>query len=415
MYQSKKTPLVICNHMEHPTGVYGCFRCIDTELLKILSSMTDKNEVEVFSVTTKLEGGRHNIVKGDKVPNAKLFFNFLHEKNICFKIFFTEDAFIKEYNNIKILKTIPIVINEDGREQAVAVGEQAVAVGEQAVAVGEQAVAVGEEQGEQPNFLQKFTTYYEYPYRDAAGLQQSCAFILEFLDNVDILEKGFPLGSKRISTKKLYIVLNKFCNNEMTREQQLYPKFKGEILDALKILNSYGYRHADTHLKNVVDCGKSQPQYKLIDFGNMEKISIDLQKYYKHANSDKSFFTRQIDKVVDEKFKEEWPRIQAQQKAAAEAEAAAAKAQAAAEAQAARAQTLALGNDVSLSRPTLNPHGSEDRKQQFARRLRKNLHNLGGDDIYTGGGKRTKKRKQKRSTNKKRRINKKRGRMSKRR
>jgi hypothetical protein len=51
--------------------------------------------------------------------------------------------------------------------------------------------------------------------------------------------------------------------------------------------------------------------------------------------------------------------------------------------------------------------GSEDR-QQFARRSR-----INPDDL--GGGKRTKKRKQKRSTNKKRRIHKKRGRMSKRR
>jgi hypothetical protein len=61
-----------------------------------------------------------------------------------------------------------------------------------------------------------------------------------------------------------------------------------------------------------------------------------------------------------------------------------------------------LGHDVSdeLSQPKLNDPGSEDRKQ-FARRSR--------------GGKRTKKRKQKRSTNKKRRIHKKCGRMSKRR
>ena len=84
----------------------------------------------------------------------------------------------------------------------------------------------------------------------------------------------------------------------------------------------------------------------------------------------------------------------------------------------AAAQADDLGHDVTdvtneLSRLRLK-EGNEDR-QQFARRLRKNLHNLGGDDIYTGGGKRTKKRKQKRSTNKKRRIHKKRGRMSKRR
>jgi len=202
---SGDAPLVICE-LKHPMGAYGCFRCIDSELLQKLSSMFDKNKVEVFSVTAGSQGA---ISKSDKL-NSMIFFTFLHENNICFKIFYTEAAFIEEYANVKILETIP------------------------SVEAGEQAV------GEQPNFLQKFTTYYEYPYRDAAGLQQSCAFILEFLDNVDILEKGFfPLGSKRISTKKLYIVLNKFCNNEMTREQQLDPKFKGEILDALKILNSY--------------------------------------------------------------------------------------------------------------------------------------------------------------------------------
>ena len=73
MYQSKKTPLIICNHEEHPTGAYGCFRCIDPELLQNLSFMVDKNEVEVFSVITA-DG---HIFKGDK-PDAKSFFNFLH-------------------------------------------------------------------------------------------------------------------------------------------------------------------------------------------------------------------------------------------------------------------------------------------------------------------------------------------------
>jgi len=51
MFKSKKTPLVICNHENHPTGLYGCFRCIYPELLQNLSSMIDKNEVEGFSVT----------------------------------------------------------------------------------------------------------------------------------------------------------------------------------------------------------------------------------------------------------------------------------------------------------------------------------------------------------------------------
>jgi hypothetical protein len=52
MHQSKNTtPLVICNHRKHPTGDFGCFRCIDDELLQNLLSMIDKNKVEVFSVT----------------------------------------------------------------------------------------------------------------------------------------------------------------------------------------------------------------------------------------------------------------------------------------------------------------------------------------------------------------------------
>lgn len=319
MHQSKNTtPLVICNHSEHPTGSYGCFRCIDHQLLQNLLSMTDKNKVEVFSVTTRDRIFKGHKVSGHKIPetDAKLFFNFLHENNICFKTFFTEEAFIEEYNNVQILKTIPTVINEYGREQALAVGEQAVAVGEQAVAVGEQ-----------PNFLQKFTTYYEYPYYDAAGRpQQSCAFILEFLDNVEILQQEYGWGgTKRISIKTLYILLNKFCNNKMTIEQQLDPKFKSEILDALKILNSYGYRHADTHLENVVDCGSSsQPQYKLIDFGKMEKMP---ERYYL---SDEDVFTKNI----DDKEWEAWAAQAAKKRAAAEANAAA-KAKAAAEANAA--------------------------------------------------------------------------------
>ncbi len=47
MHQSKNTtPLVICNHKDHPTGSYGCFRWIDRELLQNLLSMIDKNKVE---------------------------------------------------------------------------------------------------------------------------------------------------------------------------------------------------------------------------------------------------------------------------------------------------------------------------------------------------------------------------------
>jgi hypothetical protein len=90
--------------------------------------------------------------------------------------------------------------------------------------------------------------------------------MLDFKDYVKIVQR-----SKQIFvTKRIYIILNKFCNNNLTREQKLSEKFNDEILDALKILNSHGYQHADPHFGNVVDCGESSiPQYKLIDFGNM--------------------------------------------------------------------------------------------------------------------------------------------------
>lgn len=40
--------LVICDYEHHPTGKYGCFRCIDEELLEKLLSMASENKVEVF-------------------------------------------------------------------------------------------------------------------------------------------------------------------------------------------------------------------------------------------------------------------------------------------------------------------------------------------------------------------------------
>jgi hypothetical protein len=44
-------PLVICNYKnpDNPTGMYGCFRCIDDELLARLLSMVAENKVKVFS------------------------------------------------------------------------------------------------------------------------------------------------------------------------------------------------------------------------------------------------------------------------------------------------------------------------------------------------------------------------------
>lgn len=46
-------PLVICDYQnpDHPTGKYGCFRCIDEELLEKLLSMASENKVKVFSVS----------------------------------------------------------------------------------------------------------------------------------------------------------------------------------------------------------------------------------------------------------------------------------------------------------------------------------------------------------------------------
>jgi hypothetical protein len=255
---SGDAPLVICE-LKHPMGAYGCFRCIDSELLQKLSSMFDKNKVEVFSVTVGSQGA---ISKSDKL-NSMIFFTFLHENNICFKIFFTEAAFVEEYVNVKILETIP------------------------SVEAGEQAVV-----GEQPNFLQKFTTYYEYQYETAAGAQKNFAFALEFTDNIEMLKIERSGGVKRISTKRIYIVLNKFCNNKLTMEQKTSKKLYDEILGALEILNSHGYGHYDAHLGNVVDCGElSEPQYKLIDFGNMRPT----MQYYKNAHSDKLFFETRIE------------------------------------------------------------------------------------------------------------------------
>jgi hypothetical protein len=75
-------------------------------------------------------------------------------------------------------------------------------------------------------------------------------------------------------------------------EQKTNKKLHDEILGALEILNSHGYGHYDAHLGNVVDCGElSEPQYKLIDFGNMRPT----MQYYKNAHSDKLFFEARIE------------------------------------------------------------------------------------------------------------------------
>lgn len=328
-------PLVICDYKnrDHPTGMYGCFRCIDKELLERLLSMVDENKVKVFSApvipidmqkTEKKIKEYLDIYIGDETtkPDSKLFFKFLYENKICFKIFFTSPAFIKEYENIKILKTIPSV-------EAV-VGEQAV------VEVGEQAVVEVEEQ---PNFLQKFTTYYEYEYETTDGIQRSCAFMLDFTDSVKIVQK-----SNQIVTKRIYIILNKFCNNDLTKEQKLSKKFNDEILHALKILNSHGYEHADSHLGNIVDCGESSiPQYKLIDFGNMRKP-------YDGSVSDISKFIIAKQPLEDEKYLEDFYK----ERAAKAAEEAAAKAAAkAAEEAAAEAAKKRVADEIAAKKAKL--------------------------------------------------------------
>ena len=238
----QEEPLVICDYQLHPKGMSGCFRCIDEELLERLLSMVDENKVKVFPVP---------VISPVKVDSA-IFFRFLHDNNICFKIFFNESDIITEYKNVEILKTIPSVEAES--KQAVVEGQGVVEV------------------EEQPNFLQKFTTYYEYEYEadDGSVMGKSCAFMLEFTDNVKILQSE----GRKIVTNQIYIILNKLCNSKITTDQIISEKFYIDITNALKILNGNGYEHGDIRFNNIVDCGNfSIPQYKLIDFGLMRKVN----------------------------------------------------------------------------------------------------------------------------------------------
>ena len=278
-------PLVICDHQnpDHPKGAFGCFRCIDEDLLKILLSMVHENKVKVFpapviSIDIKETEKEEYLASYNGDGSTRLdpeeFFIFLHKNNICFKIFFTLAAFIEEHNNVEILKTIPSV-------EAV-VGDQAVV--DEPADVDEQA-GVGLE--EQPNFLKKFTTYYEYEYKTTDGIQRSCAFMLEFTNSVKILQ----IYNNQVVNKRIYIILNKFCNNKLTREQKLSEQFTSEIHRALIILNSHGYMHGDPKLDNIVECKESSiNQYKLIDFGFMRKISkgntFDIRLFYEHLLSE---------------------------------------------------------------------------------------------------------------------------------
>ena len=252
-------PLVICDYREHPTGKFGCFRCIDDVLLQRLLPMVSENKVKVFSFPVVESFSRMMDCEDDEATkvDSEIFFRFLKHNNICFKIFFLNEEFHDEYENVKILKRIPSV-----------------------------KVVVGIE--EQPNFLQKFTTYYEYEYETACGVKQSsCAFMLDFTDNVKMVKKKDE-QLFNIDTNRIYIILNKFCNNKITKDQIISKKFESDITNALEILNSYGYEHGDPHLGNVVDCGESSdPRYKLIDFGLMgrSKYASDTNVFISHIHT----------------------------------------------------------------------------------------------------------------------------------
>jgi predicted unusual protein kinase regulating ubiquinone biosynthesis (AarF/ABC1/UbiB family) len=97
--------------------------------------------------------------------------------------------------------------------------------------------------------------------------------MLDFTDNVKMVQKKDE-RLFNIDTNRIYIILNKFCNSKITKDQIISKKFESDITNAIKILNSHGYEHGDTHLGNVVDCGESSdPRYKLIDFGLMDRTS----------------------------------------------------------------------------------------------------------------------------------------------
>ena len=250
-YLKKVESLVFCSHVNlNPTGKYGCFRCIDDELLQKLRLMVRNEKVKVYTVDVVDDS---SITKMREI-NAEFFFNFLHAQKICFKAFFKLfergsfiGSFIDEYRNVKILKTIPSVMREDIRESKLV------------EPIREKSVEP------QENFLQKYSTYYEYTHKGG----NSFAFVFEFTDGVTI-----ESYSSTHSRDKVYVILNKLCKDidKISREQKLSPKFHDDIYEALTILASHGFCHNDTHLNNIVDCGEdSKPRYKLIDFGNMKR------------------------------------------------------------------------------------------------------------------------------------------------
>ena len=249
-YLKKVESLVFCSHDKNPTGKYGCFRCIDDELLQKLLLMVSNEKVKVYTVDEVDDS--QSITKMREI-NAEFFFNFLHAQKICFKVFFERPSFIDEYRNIKILKTIPSVMREDIRESKLV------------EPIRERSVEP------QENFLHKYSTCYEYTHEGINGF----AFVFEFTDGVTI-ESYY---SSTRSRDKVYVILNKLCKDidKISTEQKLSPKFHDDIYEALMILASHGFCHNDTHLNNIVDCGEdSKPRYKLIDFGLMNRTQCKI-------------------------------------------------------------------------------------------------------------------------------------------
>ena len=254
--------LVICDYKIHPSGSYGCFRCIDDELLQELLFMVSNKKVKIYPLDISTT---EHVLKSSTDINANLFFNFLYEQKICFKVFFEDVSFADEFKNIEILKTIPSVKRKDIREES--------------------SSKLGEDPAKsQQNFLENFTTYYQYQHPD----EKDVAFVLEFTDSVKIVS--------RVSTRsinKIYIILNKFCNNKLSKEQILSEKFHDDIYEALMILTSHGYCHNDTKFDNIVDCGEdSNPRYKLIDFGNMRETHLKIGE-----RNGYEYFLEQIDSL----------------------------------------------------------------------------------------------------------------------
>jgi hypothetical protein len=209
---SEVDSLIICDNFRHQSGEWGCFRCIDHKLLQELLFMVSNKKVKIYAVDIT-----DAVTKSSDEIDAKIFFNFLYGQKICFKVFFKDDDFFDEFKKIKILKTIPGVKRKDIREESSSKSDE-------------------DPLKPQQNFLEKYTTYYQYQHQSGKDV----AFMLEFEDKVEINSSS---SSKR--TNKVYIILNKFCKilRGHIEEKILSEQFHDEIYEALMILTSHGYCH----------------------------------------------------------------------------------------------------------------------------------------------------------------------------